>query len=247
MRALVVACGLVFASGAFAAAPKFPALTAHVVDQAQVLSAETEARLEQQLMAHERARGEQIVVATIASLQGRDADQYAVDLFRHWRLGDRKQNNGVLLMVAPKEREGERAARIEVGYGVEGVLTDALTSVIIRDTLIPAFKSGEFDRGITTAVAQIIGILSGDAGVVSAPATAPGRDEPADIWPLLLLFAVVWVLLGGRSRRHHSIWGGPFGGGGWGGGGFGGGGFGGGGWGGGGGGSSGGGGASGRW
>ena len=240
MRALAVACGVVLASGAFAAAPKFPPLTTHVVDQAQVLSAETQAHLEQQLMAHERARGEQIVVATIASLQGRDPDQYAVDLFRHWRLGDRKQNNGVLLMVAPKEREGERAARIEVGYGVEGVLTDALTSVIIRDTLIPAFKSGEFDHGITTAVAQIMAILSGDAGAAGLPQTAPATGEPPSLWPLLLLFAVVWTLLGGRSRRRHSIWGGPFGGG-WGGGGFGGGGWGGGG------GSSGGGGASGRW
>lgn len=242
MRTLAVACGLVLASGAFAAVPKFPPLTAHVVDQAKVLSAETEARLEQQLMAHERARGEQIVVATIASLQGRDPDQYAVDLFRHWRLGDRKQNNGVLLMVAPKEREGERAARIEVGYGVEGVLTDALTSVIIRDTLIPAFKNGEFDQGIAAAVAQIMGILSGEAGAISTPQPAPAAGEPPGIWPLLLLFAVVWTLLGGRSRRRHGIWGGPFGGGGWGGGGFGGGG-----WGGGGGGSSGGGGASGRW
>ena len=139
---LGVFVALCFTSLAFAF--DFPALTGRVVDQAGVMSAESKSDIEAKAKTLEDKSGIQLVVATVKSLQGGDVETYANELFRFWKLGEAKKNNGVLLLVAPNERK----VRIEVGYGLEGTLTDALSSVIISSAIIPRFKTKDYSGGI---------------------------------------------------------------------------------------------------
>jgi uncharacterized protein len=247
---------LCLASSAFAL--DFPALTGRVVDQAGVMTAQSRNDLETKLKELEDKSSIQLVVATVKSLQGSDVETYTNELFRFWKLGEAQKNNGVLLLVAPAEHK----VRIEVGYGLEGTLTDALSSVIISSAMIPRFKTGDFSGGIERGVDGITSVLSGDTvdwqpkvHVRSDDASSAINDLLASLFPLLMIF-VIWYLMGsarGAASRRSIRQGGrtiiiPYGGSTWGsgwGGGIGGGGFGGGFSGGGG--SSGGGGASGSW
>jgi uncharacterized protein len=169
---------------AFAFAFDFPALTGRVVDQAGVMTAESRSDVEAKLEGLEDKSGIQLVVATVKSLQGSDIETYANQLFRFWKLGEAKKNNGVLLLVAPAEHK----VRIEVGYGLEGTLTDALSSVIISSAIIPRFKTGDFSGGIERGVDGIISVLSGDTAIGSRrPESAP-RIASADfnkLFPIL--------------------------------------------------------------
>src|SRR5215468_1283350 len=103
--------------------------------------------------------GIQLVVATVSSLEGQEIEPYANALFRNWQLGEKSKNNGVLLLVAPKERR----VRIEVGYGLEGTLTDAISRIIIANAIAPRFKAGNFGEGIARGVDDIITVLTTDA------------------------------------------------------------------------------------
>ncbi|RVU13855.1 TPM domain-containing protein [Methylobacterium oryzihabitans] len=237
--------------------PAFPALTGRVVDAAGILTPEQAAAIAAPLKAHEDKTGDQVAVATVASLQGLTVEDYANRLFRHWGLGGKDRNNGVLLLVAPTERK----VRIEVGYGLEGALTDALTKVVISGSIAPKFKAGDFAGGIRAGTDAILGILDRDAGEWQRRPEVR-NDEGHGIDPILVAILVIVLCLvlsrflgggrggGGGGRPHRQRGGGwivvptPSGGG-WGGGFGGGGGFDGGFSGGGG--SSGGGGASGDW
>jgi uncharacterized protein len=137
----------------------FPTLTGRIVDQANIISAETRQTIEPKLADLESKSGIQLVVATVASLEGQEIEPYANELFRTWKLGEKAKNNGVLLLVAPKEHR----VRIEVGYGLEGTLTDALSKVIITNAITPRFKTGDFNGGITRGVDDIITVLTTDA------------------------------------------------------------------------------------
>jgi len=234
----------------------FPPLTGRVIDQANVLTAQNRTSLESKLKDFEDKSGIQIVVATVKSLQGSDIETYANDLFRFWKLGQAQKNNGVLLVVAPAERK----IRIEVGYGLESTLTDAMSSVIIASAMIPRFRAGDFSGGIERGIDGIVTVLSSDNAGWQTTADVRREDSSAEfggLFPLLfllLLIFVCWYLIHnatgsppGRGVRRRGM--GPifipFPGGSWGSGGGLGGGFGGGFAGGGG--SSGGGGASGSW
>ncbi|MGH8348078.1 MAG: TPM domain-containing protein [Pseudomonas sp.] len=227
----------------------FPALTGRVVDNAQMIEPSVREQLTRQLQAHEQATGEQLVVVTLADLQGADIADFGYQLGRHWGIGQKDKNNGALLIVARNERK----LRIEVGYGLEDRLTDAQSSVIINRVITPAFKTGNFSKGISDGVAAMLVVLGGNP--LDAPSTAyesrgdPGADFIARHPGLFVFFVMLFILtvfvcqmLGilpaGRGGSGGS--GGGFGGGGFGGGG-GGGGFSGGG------GSFGGGGSSGGW
>lgn len=235
------------------AAPSFPALTGRVVDDANVLSPDTREQLTQKLQALEDRTTRQLVVVTLPSLQGYDIADYGYQLGRSWGIGQKKQNNGVLFIIVPSERQ----VRIEVGYGLEPILTDALSEVILSERVLPKFRAGDTQRGIVDGTNAIIEQLTLDAPAAKARVDEAEHQMQAPhvnpIVGLLIIFFVISML--GRifrgTRSSGLMWALPFllmrgGGGGFGGGGFGGGGFGGGGFGGGGG-SFGGGGASGRW
>jgi uncharacterized protein len=253
-----------------AVAQTFPPLSGRVVDGANVLSAAQVQQLTQLSEQIEQASTRQLVVATVPDLQGYPIEDYGYRLGRAWKIGQGEANNGVILLVAPKERK----VRIEVGYGLEPIVTDALASVIVNQTILPRFRDGDMGGGIV-AGAQAIGEqlkLPLEAAEQRAQAqvkaqankrrsgASNGDIAVAVFWAVVIVFVVLPLVASrakGRRVRGGSapivIWGPGLGGwgggrddddGGWGGGGFGGGG--GGGFGGGGG-SFGGGGASGGW
>ncbi|MBB5074070.1 uncharacterized protein HNQ69_001204 [Bartonella callosciuri] len=123
---------------------------------AHLLDTETIESLTEKLSALEEKTGDQIVIATLPTLSGNDIETYSNSLFRAWRLGQKKMNNGVLLVIAPNERE----VRIEVGYGLEGELTDAISAVIINNFVLPNFREGNYRKGIIEAVHAIIKVIT---------------------------------------------------------------------------------------
>lgn len=147
-----------FAAG-LALAYSFPSLTGRVVDQAGIIAQPVAERITEKLAALEAKSGIQLVVVTVRTLDGDDIESYANLLFRSWKLGEKEKNNGVLLIVAPHEHK----ARIEVGYGLEGTLTDALAKIIITNAMVPRFKAGDFGSGIERGVDDIITVLSTDS------------------------------------------------------------------------------------
>src|SRR6202048_3023348 len=166
-------------------AADFPVLTGRVVDQANVLSAEARNALEPKLADLETKSGIQLVVASVASLEGQEIEPYANQLFRTWKLGEKTKNNGVLLLVAPNERR----VRIEVGYGLEGTLTDALTKIIITNAIAPRFKAGDFSGGVARGVDDIITVLTTDASEwQKRPSLRVDAEQTPDVG--------VWLLLG---------------------------------------------------
>lgn len=235
MRVIAATCGVLLLWMASAlAAPDFPQLTGRVVDQAGLLDAGTRASLSEKLEALEKQTTDQLVVVTLKSLQGETIESYGVQLGRHWGIGQKEKNNGALLIVAVKERK----VRIEVGYGLEGVLTDALTKVIIDSAIVPRFRAGDFPGGITAGTADLITALTDGTESLMArqPAADPVRHQELidTIFTIIIILIIIWhiyAVFSGRSSWHgrsgsSSSGGWTSGGGGWsgGGGGFGGGG-----------------------
>ena len=148
---------LCFLSALAQAAPQFPALTGRVVDNAGVLSESTERALDSLLAQQERETSNQVVVVTLKDLQGYSIDDFGYQLGRHWKIGQAGRDNGALLIVAPKERR----ARIEVGYGLEGELTDATAHNIIQNVMLPRFRQGDYDAGIRAGVDAMLAAIGG--------------------------------------------------------------------------------------
>src|SRR3954470_9394758 len=182
-----------------AVALDFPRLTGRVVDEAGVLDAATTASLDQKLADLEAKTTDQLVVVTLKSLQGTSIEDFGVQLGRAWRIGQRDKNNGVLLIVVPSERK----VRIEIGYGLEGTLPDAVSRLIIENAIIPRFRTNDFAGGITRGVEDIISVLTGDAEewkerakkrpdtVTNAPTT---KDEWS-VWSIVVIVLVVIVII----------------------------------------------------
>lgn len=148
---LLLALMLAVLAGTAAQAQTFPKLTGRVVDAANLLSPEQEAELTAMSDATEKATGRQMVVATVPDLQGYPIEDFGYKLGRDWKIGQSEADNGIILLVAPKERR----VRIEVGYGLEPIMTDALSGMIIRDTILPAFRSGDMGGGIVAGANAI--------------------------------------------------------------------------------------------
>ena len=262
LRHLILALLATLLVPSLALAQTFPALTGPVVDQANVIPDDVEARITEKLTAIKTQSQRQLQVVTVASLDGYDITDYANRLFRSWQLGDKSRNDGVMLLIAP----GERRMRIEVGYGMEPIITDGFSFLVINKIITPKFKAGDLPGGIeagTDALITQMTLPPDQAAQIGAQANVQQRQaakrqiNPASLvlpFVFLMFFilpmirrmrggqrygssgmgqVIMWSVLEGMTR-------------GGGGGGFGGGGGGGGGWGGGGG-SSGGGGASGGW
>ncbi|HLD66409.1 MAG TPA: TPM domain-containing protein [Pseudomonas sp.] len=185
------------------AQPSFPALSGRVVDQAGLLDAQAEARLSQRLAAHEQASGEQVVVVTLPNLQGLAIEEFGYQLGRHWGIGQKDKNNGALLLVARDERK----LRIEVGYGLEERLTDAQSWAIIQQVITPAFKRGDYTRGIEDGVGAILQVLGGQP--------LPQREEkaqpPMAVLLVVLFFIIMGLIGGGRGGRRGALIGGLLG------------------------------------
>lgn len=158
-NAQLILVAALFALCAAAFAANFPPLTGRVVDQANIIPADTRQALETKLADLESKSSIQLVVATVSSLDGEEIEPYANELFRTWKLGQKDKNNGVLLLVAPNEHK----VRIEVGYGLEPTLTDALSKIIITNAIAPRFKAGDFGGGIARGVDDIITVLTTDS------------------------------------------------------------------------------------
>jgi len=205
---VVIAAAALFAFSALGAdaAPRFPTLTGRVVDQAQILSAAAEAELDGKLVSLENQTGRQVVVTTLASLQGLEIEEYGYQLGRAWGIGSKDDDDGALLIVAPNERK----VRIEVGYGLEPVLTDTLSSVIIQSRILPKFRDGDLEAGViagTDAIIQQLRLPDGEArakAAVAAPQKGPSGDDvplPVIMIILFVIFVFLRIIAGGRRRR----------------------------------------------
>ena len=255
-RGASLATGFALALATFAAssaqALAVPALRGHVNDYAHVLDPQHAQALEQKLMDYEQANEHQFALLTVPSLEGDSLEEFSIHVAESWKLGHKGKDDGLIMLIVPNERK----MRIEVGYGLEGVIPDAVASRVIREVMTPAFRRSDFAGGIDAAFDALIH-AAGDPNVARDARSRAERDRSQPFWALfgpllfpLLLFILISAIFGGRRRRSGFF--GPmmWGSGGWGsggGGGWGGGGGGGGGWGGGGGGGFGGGGASGNW
>ncbi|WP_020173838.1 TPM domain-containing protein [Methyloferula stellata] len=193
--ALVGFCGLSLAQN-------FPALTGRIVDQANVIPPQTRTAIETKLKDLEQKSGIQLVVATVASLDGQEIEPYANELFRTWKLGEKTKNNGVLLLVAPKEHR----TRIEVGYGLEGTLTDLLSKVIITNAMIPRFKTGDYGAGIERGVDDIITVLTTDSSEwEKRPELRAVKQGQTDQYtPLIALIVIVIIVILILRSSHRS-------------------------------------------
>jgi len=202
-----------------AGAQNFPELTARVVDQADIIPADREAALNARLEQLEKTTGHQLVVATVNSLEGRDVADYGYSLGRAWGIGDKEADDGVVFLIAPSERR----MHIAVGYGLEPVLTDALSGRIIRDQVTPRFRDGDYPGGIEAgvdAIAEQIQLPPEEAAARAAAADQAERDRAGggDIGGLIFVGLIVFFFFilpmlnafgrGGKRHRRHRPWGG---------------------------------------
>jgi uncharacterized protein len=195
-HALIAALLLLLAAAALAAEPVYPALTGRVVDDAGILSASTRNQLDASLAQHEQQTGQQLVVVTLPSLQGYTIEDFGYQLGRRWGIGQKGRDNGALLIVAPKERK----VRIEVGYGLEGTLTDAQSRIIIEQVILPQFRRGDFNAGVSDGTAAILRVLGGAPldGAVRHARTVENAPPPWVFFVFLVLFIAffAWRIYG---------------------------------------------------
>jgi uncharacterized protein len=214
-KAGVIAVVLLLGGILSALALDFPPLTGRVVDDADILDAATRAALTQKLAALEDKTTDQLVVVTLKSLQGTSIEHLGVELGRRWQIGQQGKNNGVLLIVVPSERK----VRIEVGYGLEASLTDAVTRLIIENAIVPRFRANDYPGGTARGVDDIISVLSGNAAewqqrAITRPDLSANWVPFIIIGVLIIVFILIFVVIVDampsgskrRWRRHGSVW-----------------------------------------
>jgi uncharacterized protein len=202
---------LMLLTGSILSAADIPYLTGRVTDNAQILSETTRQSLTESLKEHEDRTSNQIAILTVPTINGESIEEYAVEVFKAWKLGQKGKDNGILIVVVPNDRR----MRIEVGYGLEGTLTDGMAGQIIRSVMTPRFKNGDYNGGITDGVRAVINVLEGGklpkmASKTSAPGKSyglhiEGPDLPiterilfgAFIFGIIGLFTVIGVLTPG--------------------------------------------------
>ena len=191
-KALVAA--LILGSAAIGAAElAVPPVTGRVVDQAATLSSEQKATLEQTLQAFEARKGSQIAVLIVPTTEPETIEQYALRVAEQWKIGRKRVDDGAVLVVA----KNDRAVRIEVGYGLEGALTDATSKRIISEIIVPLFKQGDFYGGITAGVDQIIRVI--DVETLAEPSGKPAGGI-AGIQQYVPIVFILAVVVGGLLR-----------------------------------------------
>ncbi|MDA7816002.1 TPM domain-containing protein [Porticoccaceae bacterium] len=168
----------------------FPKLTGRVVDQAGILSESVEGQLSAAFKRYETQTSNQVVVATINDLGSKTIAQYGYMLGRHWGIGQEGKNKGLILLISKHDRE----LRIEVGYGLEGLMTDALATSIVHHTIVPFFKRGDFDGGVIAGSNQILEVLSGKK--VQLPRVSSRKPERNSLLMGLMIFIFLLVFWG---------------------------------------------------
>ena len=221
MRRIIAVVSLVCLIAApclWAAMPESP--QGWVSDFAGILSEDTKAQISGLIDEVKRSTGAEIAVVTVSSLEGMTVEEYAVRLFEKWGIGTKEEDNGVLFLIAPNERK----TRIEVGYGLEPVITDGRAGEIIRETILPFFRAGDYDQGILQGTRQIAALITGEDFVPSVPIPQPepqGDVAPLPIKIFVMLFFALFITLGflalGYALRQKGqgfflIWGAGFGG-----------------------------------
>ena len=189
LAAILIVLTVLLLGVAPARALDVPRLTGRVNDYARLLSPEATARLDAELAAFERSDSTQIVVLTIPSLAGESLEEYSIKVAQAWGIGQKGKDNGVLLLVA----KAERKVRIEVGYGLEGRLTDALSGRIIDYAIVPRFKAGNFDAGILDGVSAIMQAVRGE--YKGEPARKPAHNDDNAVFGLFILAIILTALL----------------------------------------------------
>lgn len=187
----LMAAAIALASVALAdvarAAPKLPELTGRVVDGAQLLSAAERASLDSELAAIEAKSTDQVVVVTVPSLQGYPIEDFGHALGQKWAIGQKGKDNGIIVLVAP----GERKVRFEVGRGLEPLLPDGKAGTIIRNTVLPAFRRGDFAGGIKAGVADIRAVLEGDKAELDQRSKRP----PPPVDHTAAIVVAIWLAI----------------------------------------------------
>ena len=191
LKMLFVVMLMALASIAHAQSTDKPAiaLTDRVVDAAGVLSFAQQQELIAKLSAYEKESSDQIVVATVPNLNGMDIETYANRLYRAWGIGQKTENNGILLLVAPTERK----VRIEVGYGLEGTVTDALSAIIIQNAIIPEFRNGDYGAGIIKGTDDILQVLRGEGAELQARAKRNQKEAADQTDWVEVIFLIFWI------------------------------------------------------
>ncbi|MBI3006219.1 MAG: TPM domain-containing protein [Ignavibacteriales bacterium] len=174
-------------------AQSVPYLSGRVNDYAGILSADTRSDLESRMKSHEEATSNQVVVLTVTSLEGAVLEEFSLNVAQTWGLGQKGKDNGVLLLIAKDDRK----VRIEVGYGLEGTLTDARCSEIIRFEIVPRFKNGDFDGGVFEGVTAILGTIEGT--YVSAETDGDYDSEEIPFWGILFFIGIFLAVVGTHS------------------------------------------------
>lgn len=186
------------------AAPKFPALSGRVVDEANILSPATEEELSAQSAALEAKTGAQFVVVTLASLQDYPIEDFGYQLGRAWGIGAKGKDDGILLIIAPNDRK----VRVEVGYGLEGVITDAFSNLVLQRQVLPRFRTGDFEGGVKGGAQALIAQIAADperqkaalADASQAAKAKSGLDPESLIWLIIILFWIAFSVM--RSTRY---------------------------------------------
>lgn len=192
LRRLLTLTTALLALGAFADVP-VPSLTARVTDLTGTLSREQQGALEQKLQRFEAEKGSQVAVVMVPTTAPEPIEQYSIRVAEQWRLGRKGTDDAALLVIA----KDDHTVRIEVGYGIEGVLTDAVSSRIIREDIIPRFRDGEFYEGIDAATDRITSVILGEPLPPPQHARNGGAETIRQLLPAILVLTVV---LGGALR-----------------------------------------------
>jgi uncharacterized protein len=200
-RFLTVLVLWAFVCAALARAADVPLLSGRVVDNAEILKPATREQLTATLKAHEDKTTDQVTLLTVLTIDGEAVEQYATRVFEAWKLGQKGKDNGVLVVVVPKDRK----MRIEVGYGLEGTLSDVAANRIIRNLMTPKFKDGDYDQGVLNGVNAVIAQLEGNpdpAASADAPASSASKpsikfDGPDLAWPeRIVIGAFIFGVIG---------------------------------------------------
>ena len=178
-------------SGSAIAEPAYPQLTGRITDEAGLLSAADRNEIDAQLAELEKTSTDQIAVVTLKSLQGYAIDDFGYQLGRHWGIGQKDKNNGLLLIVAPAEHK----VRIEVGRGLEPFMTDAMSKIIIDNAILPQFRRGNFSDGIKAGVRDIKDVLLGDAEAVKERARVTQGANGMDTMQVILLMFWIGIVI----------------------------------------------------